>query len=191
MQQLYVTNRIESLNTKLLIAQALSRLDRFLEGDKYIDIYRRYQNTCGERAHEAVREVIDAIGQFDFERIAHLMMPLQPDEHFYREARRPLNAGLDQLIEETRSQAIMLSRNIELEEVRCIVENLRRMQRARQFTSQHLDEPDRIDSCIQEVKKLIEDRIKRFLISVKAHMVMTISLEQKENSTQSLRHVDY
>ena len=171
MRQLSVTNRIESLNTKLLIAQALSRLDRFLEGEKYSDIYRRYENACGERLHNAVEQVIDAIRTFDFERIAHLMILLQSspdDQHFYREAKRPLNAGLDQLMEETRNQAIMLSSNITREEVRCIVDNLRRMQRAQQFISQHLDQADRINECIREIKKLIEDRIQPFLTSVKA-----------------------
>ncbi|CAF1137415.1 unnamed protein product, partial [Didymodactylos carnosus] len=69
---------------------------------------------------------------------------------------------------DTKIQAIMLGNNIEIEGIKSIVENLRRMQRAKQFTSQYLDAPDEIDGCVAEVKKLIEERIKSFLKGVKA-----------------------
>ncbi|CAF5099249.1 unnamed protein product, partial [Rotaria sp. Silwood1] len=39
---------------------------------------------------------------------------------------------------------------------------------AKKFISQYLDKPEEIDHCIEEVKKLIEGRIKLFLVSVNA-----------------------
>jgi hypothetical protein len=42
------------------------------------------------------------------------------------------------------------------------------MERAKQFIEQHLDAPYKIDDSIKKVKLIIQERIKRYLVGVKA-----------------------
>ncbi len=80
MARLSVTQRTEALNTKLSTAKAISKLDKFLDSSKYIDIY----NDIGQ-------QVIGAIKNFDYEGVAAKMMTLQSSnevgKHFYAEAK--------------------------------------------------------------------------------------------------------
>ncbi|CAF4248425.1 unnamed protein product [Rotaria sp. Silwood2] len=172
MARLSVTQRAEALNIRLLTAKAFSKLDKFLEGEKYIDIYNKYQNIFFTQSNDIGQQIIDAIKNFDYESVAVRMMTLQSSnevgKHFYAEAKRPLNAGLNQLMEGTEDQVIMLGNNIAIEDIRLIVENLKRMERAKQFIEKHLDAPNKIDDCIRNVKAIIEERIKRYLAGVKA-----------------------
>ncbi|CAF5067160.1 unnamed protein product, partial [Rotaria sp. Silwood1] len=77
-------------------------------------------------------------------------------QHFYEEAKRPLNAGLNQLMEETKHQVIMLGNDIEINNIKAIVANLKRMERAKQYVNKHLDAPDTIDHCMDEVKRHLQ-----------------------------------
>jgi hypothetical protein len=88
-------------------------------------------------------------------------------ERFYEQAKQALNVGLNNLIEDTKNQAIMLGNNLEVEGVKSIVENLKRMQRA-EFASKYLDKPDEIDKSVTEIKKMIEERIIRYLKGIEA-----------------------
>lgn len=172
MARLSVTQRTEDLNTKITTAKALSKLDKFLDTTKYIDIYNEYQKIFFSQNNDIGQKIIDAIKNFDYEGVAAKMMTLQSSnevgKHFYAEAKRPLNAGLDQLIEETENRVIMLGSTIAPGDIRSIADNLRRMERAKQFIEKHLDAPHKIDESIRNVKSIIEDRIKRYLVGVKA-----------------------
>ncbi|CAF1456466.1 unnamed protein product [Didymodactylos carnosus] len=112
MENLSVTQKIEALNTKLLIVKALSRLDGFLEGEKYIDVYHDIKNT-------------------DYVQVASGMVALQSSnevgKHFHEQAKRAPGVGLDSMMKETKSQAIMLGNNIEIERITSIVGNLEEM----------------------------------------------------------------
>ena len=162
MARLSVTQRTEALNMKLTTAKVLSKLDKFLENSKFIDIYNEYQKIFFSQNNDIGQQVIDAIKNFDYEGVAVKMMTLQSSnevgKHFYAEAKRPLNAGLEQLIEGTENQVIMLGSTIAREDIRSIVDNLKRMERAKQFIEKHLDAPHKIDESIKKVKSIIEDR---------------------------------
>ncbi|CAF4771142.1 unnamed protein product, partial [Rotaria sp. Silwood2] len=156
---------------KLSIVPALRKLDWFLEGEKFTDIYRTYQNIIFEKISGVSQQIIDAIKEFDYQRVADKMMALQSSnevgKHYYAEVKQSLNASLNLLIDGTKAQAITLGNNIEIEEIKLIGEKLKRIERARQFIEKHLDAPDEIDNCIEDVKEKIEKRIKRFLVGVK------------------------
>ncbi|CAF0744473.1 unnamed protein product [Adineta steineri] len=164
--------RTESLSTSLIIAKALSKLDIFLVNEKYINIYNTYQDKFLLQTSDINKRVIDAIKNTDYEQVAIEMTALQSltdvGEHFFQQTKRLLTVGLDNLMEETKSQAIMLGNNIEKEEIKLIIDNLKRLQNAKQFVSDYLAKPEAIEKCIEEVKNLIEERIKRFLEGVKA-----------------------
>ncbi|UJR17604.1 hypothetical protein I4U23_004500 [Adineta vaga] len=172
MASLSLRQRTEALNTKLTTAKALSKLDKFLDTSKFIDIYNENQKVFFSQNNDIGQQVIDAIKNFDYEGIAVKMMILQSSnevgKHFYAEAKRPLNTGLEQLIETTESQAIMLGNTVALEDIKLIVNNLKRMERAKQFISKHLDAPEKIDESIKKVKKILEERIQRYIIGVRA-----------------------
>ncbi|CAM4824411.1 unnamed protein product [Rotaria magnacalcarata] len=172
MARLCATQRTEALNTKLSTAKTLSKLDKFLESSKFIDIYNEYQKLFFSQTNDIGQQVIDAIKNFDYEGVAVKMMTLKSSDevgkHFYAEAKRPLNTGLEQLIEETENLAIMIGSTIPREDIKLIVNNLKRMERAKQFIEKHLDAPHKIDESIQNVKSIIEERIKRHLVVVKA-----------------------
>ncbi|CAF1145547.1 unnamed protein product [Didymodactylos carnosus] len=82
MENLSVTQKIEALNTKLLIVKALSRLDGFLEGEN--DVYKK---------------VIDDIKNTDYVQVASGMVALQSSnevgKHFHEQAKRAPGVGLD------------------------------------------------------------------------------------------------
>ncbi|CAF1341009.1 unnamed protein product [Rotaria sp. Silwood1] len=162
----------EAVNNKLLIAKALSKLDRFLKGKKFNDIYSTYQHLFLNTTSDRGRQVIEDINNFKYEHVGNDMITLQTanevGQHLFVQAKRVLNISIYNLMEETKTQAIMLGNTIEVQAIKLIVENLRRMQNAKKFISQYLDKPDEIDICIEEVKKLIEGRIKLFLVSVNA-----------------------
>lgn len=172
MARLSATDRTDDLNTKITTAKALSKLDKFLDSTKYIDIYNEYQKIFVVQNNDIGQKIIDAIKNFDYEGVAAKMMTLQSSnevgKHFYAEAKRPLNAGLDQLIEETENRVIMLGSVIAPEDIRSIVDNLKRMERAKQYIEKHLVAPHKIDESIRNVKSIIGDRIKRYLVGVKA-----------------------
>ncbi|CAF4116408.1 unnamed protein product [Rotaria sp. Silwood2] len=137
MKTLNHTDQIEALNTKLSIVQALRKLDWFLEGEKFTDIYRTYQNIIFEKISGVSQQIIDAIKEFDYQRVADKMMALQSSnevgKHYYAEVKQSLNASLNLLMDGTKAQAITLGNNIEIEEIKLIVENLKRIERARHF----------------------------------------------------------
>ncbi|CAM2727660.1 unnamed protein product [Rotaria socialis] len=192
MARLSVTQRTETLNTKLTTAKALSKLDKFLESSKFIDIYNEYQRIFFSQTNDIGQQVIDAIKNFDYERVAVKMMILQSSEevgkHFYAETKRPLNAGLEQLIDETENQAITIGSTIPREDIRLIVENLRRMERAKQFIEKHLDAPHKIDESIAKVKSTIEERIKRYLAGIRA-LIGNHNFSEADGKIESIKVV--
>ncbi|CAF0828795.1 unnamed protein product [Adineta steineri] len=172
MKKFSVFQRTESLSTSLIIAKALSKLDIFLSNKKYINIYNTYQDKFLLQTSDINKRVIKAIKKTDYEQVAIEMTALQSltdiGEHFFQQTKRSLTVGLDNLIEETKSQAIMLGNNIEKEEIKLIIDNCKRLQNAKQFVSNYLTKPESINKCIEEVKNLIEERIKQFLEGVEA-----------------------
>ncbi|CAF0938955.1 unnamed protein product [Adineta steineri] len=191
--RLSVTHRNEALCTKLLVAKALSKIDSFLKGEKYIDVYFKYQNIFFTQTNDVYKKVINAIKTNDYEQVALQMKLLQSSneigDHFADEAKRALTVGLEDLMEETKNHAIMLGNNIGINEIKPIVKGLKQLQKAKQFTSTFLDTPDEIDKCIGEVKQLIEERIKRYLETVKALITVNnfYEVDRKIDSIMSVR----
>lgn len=172
MSRLQAIQQTHALTNKLFIAKALSACDSFLTGEKYIDLYRQYQTIFFTQNQDVCRTVIQAIKDNSYEQVASEIVALQASnevgEHFYKQVKRALNFGLDNLITETKNQAITLRSEMEIEEIRPLVDNLKRMRRAKQFISAHLDESEQIDETIKEVEKMIEKKFERFLRSVGA-----------------------
>ncbi|CAF4581295.1 unnamed protein product [Rotaria sp. Silwood2] len=172
MEKITITKQINILNNKLIIVKALSTLDRFLKGEKFIDIYNKYQNIFFIEVNDAHKQIIDAIRNTDYERVAFEIVTLHSSneigEYFYQKAKRMINNGLNDLMEETKTQTIMLGNNIEIKGIKSIVENLKRIYRAQKSVSEHLNEPAELDKCVIDVKNFLEEQIIRFLEGVKA-----------------------
>lgn len=176
MEKLYITQQATHLNQKLLMSKALSKFDSSLEGEKYIIIYRKYQNVVLVQMKSIFEEVLNAIRQDDYETVAYeiVKLPLSDDvgQFFSAQFKRSLRVRLDDLMDETRMQTILLGDSLEFEKIKSIVKNLKRIQNAKRFVSQYFDTYDELYVCIEEVKKLIEQRINRFLESTKAVIVI-------------------
>ncbi|CAF3339877.1 unnamed protein product, partial [Rotaria sp. Silwood2] len=155
---------------KLLIAKTLSKLDKFLGNEKYIDIYYKYQPIFFSQTNDVSNKVMDAIKRNDYETVAIHMKVLQSsssiEEHFFDQAKRALNIALESLIEDVKIQVTILRNITDIDKITCIVDNLEQIQRAKQFISQHLDTPDAIDPFIAEVKQDLKSRIIRYLRDV-------------------------
>ncbi|CAF2540249.1 unnamed protein product [Rotaria sp. Silwood2] len=88
------------------------------------------------------------------------------DEQFFQQAGQAINAinvGLDALLEETKNKAIILGHEIEKDTIKSIVENLNRMEKAKEFVSQFLEKVGHINKCTEEVQILLAERINRFI----------------------------
>ncbi|CAF2968264.1 unnamed protein product [Rotaria sp. Silwood2] len=102
------TNHAEELNSKLFIAKALSRLDGFMNDKKFIDIYKEYQNILFTNTSDVCKKAIDAITTNNYDLVASEMAALQSSdkvgEHFFQQARRAINIGLNDLLDETKKK---------------------------------------------------------------------------------------
>ncbi|CAF4449380.1 unnamed protein product [Rotaria sp. Silwood2] len=175
MMTLSRTNHPDELNTKLSVAKALSKLDSFMD-DKFNDVYKEYKDISFTNTTGVCKKAIEAIKDNDYDLVASEMAALQTSdqvgEHFLQQAKRAINVGLASLLDETKNRAILLSYNIEIEEIKYIVENLKRMKRAQQFIAQFLDSPGEIDECIKDVKNILAERIIRFIEGIKASITV-------------------
>ncbi|CAF1185261.1 unnamed protein product [Adineta steineri] len=171
-KKLCISGPTIDIKNKLFIVRALSSFDRFLQGEKFIDIYYQHRNEILLRINHIAEKTGDAIQKHDYERVGReiTLLQLSDDvgEHFFEQNKHALNRGLDDFIEEIKIEAIMIGNTLETGKIKSIVENLKQIQKAKQFVSQHLTEPDKLDKCIEEVKLRLEERLQHFLRQVEA-----------------------
>ncbi|CAF4054930.1 unnamed protein product [Adineta steineri] len=88
MKRLSITRQIVILKNQLSIVKILSRLDRFFEGEKYIDIYNKYQSEFLIKLKYTSEKIVDSIQKYDYQQISHEMLTLKlcgdVGEHFFR-----------------------------------------------------------------------------------------------------------
>ncbi|CAF0898603.1 unnamed protein product [Adineta steineri] len=172
MDMLYLTQSIELFDKKLSIIKIFSNLDWFLEDGKYMNTYYKYQEKLLSQIHDIDKEIIDAIKNFDYELLDEKMVTLQSsnkvEKHFYQKAKRSLSIGLNRLKEDTKGLTVVFTHNIEKEQVKLIVDNLKRLEKAKFVIEKHLDVSHAIDEFIEEIKKSIETKMKYFLDHIKA-----------------------
>ncbi|CAF2989188.1 unnamed protein product, partial [Rotaria sp. Silwood2] len=76
MARLSIVQQAGALKDQLWISQALSKLDNFLDGGKFRDMYVNYRDKFLSRVSASSEKVADAIRQHDYERIAGELMQL-------------------------------------------------------------------------------------------------------------------
>lgn len=164
-------NRTDMLNTEVSLAKALSKLDRFVNERKYIDIYREYQKILFSRTHNVAQQVLEAIKKHDYQLVAFEITSLQVTDtvgaHFCQQAKRAIHIGLSDLMDETKNRVSLLGENME-SEIKPVVDNLKKLQKAKEFLADFLDTTFNIDEYLNEIKQLIQQRIQRFINSVTA-----------------------
>ncbi|CAF0898623.1 unnamed protein product [Adineta steineri] len=164
----------EAFHNKLLIAKALSTVDSFIQGKKYNEIYSTYQRVFIDAAGERGKRVIENINNFKYEEIQIDLETLRTSkeagqgQRCFEQAKRVFNISLYSLLEATKTQTIMLGSKLETDAIKALVDNLKRIGNAKRYMSEYTDKSDLIDSCVQEVKGLIEGRMKNYLSSVRA-----------------------
>jgi DNA polymerase III delta prime subunit len=172
MNMFYSTQNFESLDNKLSIIKILSNLDWFVKDEKYTHIYRKYREKRLLQIYDIDKEIVDAIENFNYELIDEKMKTLQSqnkvDRHFYEKAKRSLEIGLNRLKEDTKGITLVLTYDIKLEQIQLIIDNLKRLENAKSVIEKHSDIPHTIDEFIEEIKKLIEIKMKHFLGRIKA-----------------------
>ncbi|CAF3978190.1 unnamed protein product, partial [Rotaria sp. Silwood1] len=109
-------------------------------------------------------------------------------QHFCKEATRILNTSIKQLIEETQDLATILGSDISETEVKPIVDNLRKMERAKLSVDKYLDESNKVNECIEVVKIIIEDGMKRNIGRVKV-LIKNHNFSDADKKTQTIRKV--
>ena len=170
---LHMTEQIVLLNQRLAMIKPLSKLDRYLERDKYNDIYQKYKNIAFVQMKNILDRGLNAIQQDDYETVAYEIdkLPLSDNdigEYLSIQFKRSLRIKLDDLMYKTRMQAIMLADSVQLEEIKSLVKSLGQIEKVKRFLSQYFDGHNELDICIDEAKKFIELRLSRFLESIRA-----------------------
>ncbi|UJR19846.1 hypothetical protein I4U23_022979 [Adineta vaga] len=195
MAKLLTTHNIQHLQMKLSLAQELSRLDWYLDEEKYEEIYRKYRHLVELQNTNLSRQMKDSMKVFDYETAAIKIRELQLSDEIgketYIDSKRFINQNLKQIYEGTKKQVIKLRDEIEIELIESIVENLERMEKVKQSLEIHLDEPNEIENSIGEIEKLIEERIQ---ISLECIHVLLINhhlyeANQKLESMKLIRKV--
>ena len=184
-----VTLQTKALLDKLVVLKVLSLFDRFLAGEKYMQVYAKYQEISFTQMRTTREQITEAIGNHDYEQMHEGMRRLELSgdvgEYFSGQARRALNVAVGNLLEETESRGLLLKTNLDVSEVNSLVKNLKRIQRAKQYLSNYLDRPSELDDCVKNVTTLIEDRIQHFLEKIKA-LISIHSFRQAEEDLASI-----
>ncbi|CAF4433278.1 unnamed protein product, partial [Rotaria magnacalcarata] len=93
------------------------------------------------------------------------------EKHFYEKAKRSLSIDLNQLKEDTRGSTLVVTHHLEKEQIKLIVENLKRLEKTKFVIEKHLNTSHAIDEFIEEMKKSIETKIKYFLDRIRALII--------------------
>jgi hypothetical protein len=164
----------EDFHNKLSIAKALSTVDPFVRGNKYNDIYSTYQKVSIDTAGERGKRVIEDINNFKYREIQMDLETLKVSkeagqgQRYFEQAKRVFNISLHRLVETTKTQTIMLGSKLEFDAIKALIDNLKRMEDAKTYMSEYTDKSDLIDSCVSEVKRLMEGRMKNYLTGIRA-----------------------
>lgn len=176
LKELHHTQQINELRNKLVIVKALTKLDDFLCGEKYADSYSEYQNMFFAQNNDIYQAVIGAIKTENYEQVATEIVLLESagdvGKHFYKQTKQILNSALQDLIENMLQAAVTLGNEIEITNVRILLQHLKRIETAKQFVSSHLDASIliQIDNMMNEVKLHIEKKMNYFLERINANL---------------------
>ena len=86
----------------------------------------------------------------------------------HEQAKRPVNTAFRQLIEEITTQTIMLEKHLQIDEIQTIVDNLKKLAKAKQFMLHDRNEAGKIACCMSEAKKVIEDKMINCIENIKS-----------------------
>ncbi|CAF5226683.1 unnamed protein product, partial [Rotaria magnacalcarata] len=75
------------------------------------------------------------------------------------------------LKEDTRGSTLVVTHHLEKEQIKLIVENLKRLEKTKFVIEKHLNTSHAIDEFIEEMKKSIETKIKYFLDRIRALII--------------------
>lgn len=195
MVKLLATHDIEHLQMKLSLAQELSKLDWYLDGETFAEIYHKYRQLVEVQNTNLSRQIQDSMKDFDYETVAIKIRELQLSgeigKETYIDSKRFINNNLTQICKGTKKQVGKLRDDIEIELIESIVENLERIERAKQSLEIHFDEPNQIENSIREIEKLIGERIQNSLECI--HLLLTnhhlYEANQKLESMKLIREV--
>ncbi|CAF3393714.1 unnamed protein product, partial [Rotaria socialis] len=172
MEKLCIIQQTISLKDKLVVVKALSKLDNILEGGKYFDIYLKYRNVYCIKVKDISEKILNAIQNYEYEQITSEMITLKLSgdigEHFFENNKQSLNKSLVNLIEETQTQTIMLGNHFEIDKIKTIVGNLKRIQKAKDFVSVYIDTPDELCGNVAQISSMLEHRLKCLLDETQA-----------------------
>ncbi|CAF2974088.1 unnamed protein product, partial [Rotaria sp. Silwood2] len=170
---LYDTHQINSLENKLTTVKILIRFDRFLEGNKYSDIHSEYYEKLQQlqKRNDFCKKVTDAIKQHDYMVVAREIEVLKSStnvaEDFYEKIKQILNQGFDDLIEDTERQATEIQYDLEIELIKSIGKNIKRIENAKRYVSEYVDTSNKLDKCLDKVKSTIMRTFRLILDKVK------------------------
>ena len=186
-----ISLQMKALQDKLVVLKVLSLFDRFFAGEKYRNVYNTYQKIFFTRTRATFDQIVDDIGKRDYERVDYEMRTLQLSgdigDHFFVRAQQALNVSVGNLCEETKTRALLLRKNLDSSEVKSLVDNLRRIQRAEKFTADYLDRSQDLDECVREIQSLIEDRMQQSLKNITA----LISVHSFRHAEEELASIEF
>ncbi|CAM4828535.1 unnamed protein product [Rotaria magnacalcarata] len=170
---LYNTRQINSLENKLTTVKILIRFDRFLEGNKYSDIHSEYYEKLLQlqKRNDFCKNVADAIKEHDYMVVAREIEVLESStnvaEDFYEKIKQILNQGFDDLIEDTERQATEIQYDLEIELIKSIAHNIKRIENAKRYVSKYVDTSNKLDKYLNKVKSTIMRTFRLILDKVK------------------------
>jgi predicted GTPase len=182
MHKLHVSRQNQKLKNKIILVKSLGQLDVYLVGDnqagqygRYIELYRKYQDIFYDDARAVINNVMTEIHNHNYSVVAaeasrYHQADDSVSQHVFEQICRTLSLFIADYIEETQTKTIMLGSNVNVEEIRPIVENLEKIKKSLLYVGDYLDAEVRenLKNCVDGAKKHISVKIIRFLDSISA-----------------------
>ena len=184
------------LNIKLQIVKALTALDMFVDG-KYYKLYCDYQQKVTIEFKEFYLKIMRCIEKYDYMNVASELLDIErypKNQSAVNQITHLLASSINELIEKTKVQAIMLLNNLDTESIQAIVENLKKLTSARKYLSvnpnqsdekysiKYLDEETqlRLSAGLESIQSVISKKILSYLNNIEALISINDFYEAEE-----------
>jgi hypothetical protein len=176
----------------------LSQLDAFV-GGKYFNLYREYQAAVTKEFKDFYKKIIDYIEKNDYVNVATELLSIDEapiNENAFNHIKRSLSNSINELIDNTKSTAIIIPNTLETKDISDIKDKLKKLESAKKHVSINFDEygkekfksqsyieqdtQQKLESGFDEIQKIISDKVMKYLENIEALISINNFYEAEE-----------
>ena len=201
------TNQID-LRYKLEIVKALIQLDS-LVGGKFFKLYQEYQAVATKEFKEFYKKIIEYIEKYDFQNVTTELMSCDDNpvnQNAFSHIKRLLSSAINELLEKTKSIAIIMPNTLPNVEIQYLTENLRKLESAKKHVCADFDENDKkkfksdgyidpetkekLKTRVEEVEDIMSSKLMRYLHSIEA-LISINDFSEAEEQREHLNNIRF